>query len=320
VYVASSGDQAVTAFARDPGTGSLSLVQSVREGVGGVEGLAQARAVAVSPDGMHVYAGGASGAALAVFARDGVTGALRFLEVERNGRDGVTGLTGVADVVVTPDRRHVIVAANGESTLVVFARDPSTGALRFVQVIRDGASGVDGLGSVRGLAISADGATVYAASPSDSSVVAFRRDVQTGQLTFLEAARDGVGGVEGLAFATKVAVSSDGRSVYAAGSGADAVTTFARDPATGRLSYVETQRNGDEGVDGLRGAFWLAPSPDDRHIYVVGLDANAVAVFAAGSVRHASAALPIMVAVALCAGLLFARSYRRRRPDAAWIA
>jgi 6-phosphogluconolactonase (cycloisomerase 2 family) len=314
VYVASTGNDAVTVFSRDSASGTLTFVQSVRDGVDGVDGLGSARTVVVSPDGLNVYAGGPKRAAIAVFARDGFTGALRFVKVERNGLDGVDGLAGLADIVVTPGGEHVIAAANGYSTLAVFVRDPMTGTLSFRQLVRDGVDGVDGLGSVRGLAISPDGSYVYTASPSDSAVAVFRRDPTTGWLGLVAVERNGVGGVRGLSFPTKVVVSPDGKMLYAAANGDNAVSTFARDATTGRLTYMESQTNGENGVEGLMGAFWVAPSSDSRNLYVVGLDGNAVAVFAASAKHRGPVAwrVEVLIAMVLCALLAARASYRRR--------
>ena len=56
----------------------------------------------------------------------------------------------------------------------------------------------------------------------------------------MEAQFDGVGGVDGLSGAQSVAVSPDGGHVYVAGSyGTTRLAVFARDVATGALTFVE---------------------------------------------------------------------------------
>jgi 6-phosphogluconolactonase (cycloisomerase 2 family) len=74
VYVARDGALAV--FARDAGTGALTAVQTVQDGMGGTDGLAGVSDVVVSPDGAQVYVVGRLDDAVAVFARNGSTGAL----------------------------------------------------------------------------------------------------------------------------------------------------------------------------------------------------------------------------------------------------
>jgi 6-phosphogluconolactonase (cycloisomerase 2 family) len=67
VYVASIGDDTLTAFVRDDTTGRLTFLDAVTDGVGGVDGLEETRFAAVSPDSRHVYALGRSDDAIAAF-------------------------------------------------------------------------------------------------------------------------------------------------------------------------------------------------------------------------------------------------------------
>src|SRR5690606_21516522 len=45
------------------------------------------------------------------------------------------------------------------------------------------------------------------------------------------------------------------------------------------LSFIETKKNGIDGVEGLSGAFSLVVSPDGRHVYAAGSLDNSVVVF-----------------------------------------
>ena len=88
-----------------------------------------------------------------------------------------------------------------------------------------------------------------------------------------------MGGVDGLDGAYSVTVSPDGKHVYAAGRADNAVAVFSRNSSTGALTYVEMQKDGLNGVDGLNGAYSVAVSPDGKHVYATGHRENAVAVF-----------------------------------------
>lgn len=92
VYVASPGDDAVAAFARDTATGTLNFVHVQRDGVGGVAWLRRPSHVTVTPDGRHVYVASYDTETVSAFARDLGTGALSFVEVEGDGVDTWTGL------------------------------------------------------------------------------------------------------------------------------------------------------------------------------------------------------------------------------------
>jgi len=252
-------------FARGP-SGSLTFVEFEKDGVGGVDGLAEATGVAVSPDGAHVYVTGYLDDAVAVFSRDAGTGAVSFVEVERDGIGGVDGLNGASDVVVSPDGAHVYVASRADSAVATFSRDAGTGALTFVGVVKDGQGGVDGLASAYRLAIAPDGGNVYVTSPPEDAVAAFARDAGTGALTFLEVERDEVAGVDGLDNVFDVQVSPDGAHVYAASVLDNEVAVFERDAGTGTLTFVEAEA----AVGSLYAAQVLAFSPDGAQLYVAG--------------------------------------------------
>ena len=132
-------------FQRNVATGQLTFVQVLKDGVGGVDGLYGANSVTVSPDGSHVYATGYSDNALAVFQRDVATGQLTFVQVLKDGVGGVDGLYGANSVTVSPDGSHVYATGFSDNALAVFRRDVATGQLTFVQVLKDGVGGVDGL-------------------------------------------------------------------------------------------------------------------------------------------------------------------------------
>jgi len=203
---------------------------------------------------------------------------LEFLEAQFN-RGGVDGLDGAASVVVSLDGAHVYVAGSRDGSVAVFMRNAARGVLTFVEAEFDGVGGVDGLDGATSVAVSPDGGHVYAAGSTDGSVAVFKRNVDTGELTFVAAQFDGVGGVDGLFGACSVAVSPDGERVYIASFDEDAVAVFARDTVTGGLTFVEAEFYGVGGVRGLRGATSVAVSSDGGHVYVVGYYSGAVAVF-----------------------------------------
>jgi 6-phosphogluconolactonase (cycloisomerase 2 family) len=274
LYVASSIDDAVTVFRRDDSSGRLAFVEVKRDGAGGAVALEGAMGVTVSPDGGHVYVTSWRDDALTVFRRD-AAGKLTFVEAHQDEVGGIISLNAAYGVVVSPDGGHVYVASWGDGAVSVFSRDPSTGALTFVEA--EGAA--SGLDETYSLAISPEGKHVYAANHGNDTVTTFERDATTGELTFLGAAQDGVGGVDGLDGAIHVTVSADGANVYVAGAHDHAVAAFQRDAATGALTFVEAEFDDIAGVDGLAGARAVAVSHAGTHVYVAGDDDHAVAIF-----------------------------------------
>src|SRR3989442_1464249 len=215
----------------------LAYVGTQHDG-GGVNGLRSAQALALSPDGANLYAAGAGDSALAVFSRNPATGALTFVEEDKQGTVGIEGLGGASAVAVSPDGLHVYAAGTQDDSVAVFSRDGTSGALFFVERERDSVDGVSGLAGVNAVAVSPDGTNVYAAGGTDDAVAVFSRDSATGALIFVELERQATNGVDGLDGVDAVAVSPDGTHVYTAASNANAVAVFDRDPDTGSLAFV----------------------------------------------------------------------------------
>lgn len=284
VYVAGVGDDAVAVFSRNAGSGRLAFVEVQKDGEKGVSGLSSPTALAVSPDGMHVYV--ASLGALAVFSRSNIptTGTLSFVEAQFDGENGVSGVALPQSVVVSPDNpedpqvSHVYVASS-EGALATFQRDTSSGKLTFIEALRDQQDGVEGLAGAQSVAVSPNGLNVYVTGFFANAVAVFGRTPSSGRLTFIEEQVDQQGGVEGLQGPESVAVSSDGAHVYVASSESSTLTAFTRSAATGKLSFVEAEVNGEGGVEGIEGAVSVEPSPDGAYVYVASSVDSAVAAF-----------------------------------------
>ncbi len=277
VYVAGWADDAVAVFARNPATGALSFVERQTHGVNGVDAMLAPWALAVSPDGAHVYVAGDH--SLTVFTRNQQTGALSVVETELNGINGVTGLEEPHAVTVSPDGASVYVAGWLDDAVLVFARNPTSGQLTFVQTLANGVGSVDGIAGASSVTVSPDGSNVYVAGEFDDAVAVFARNAQTGALTWTGLQQNGIGGVTGLAGAASVAVSADGASLYVAADFDDAVAAFGRNPQTGDLTFLGSLGNGVGNVDGLSGAASLTVTSDGGAVYVAAPFDNALATF-----------------------------------------
>ena len=270
VYAASMKDAAVAAFERNASSGRLTFIGTAQNGQAGVQGLGGAAALALSPDGAHLYVAGSTDAAVAVFARDADTGQLSFVEAQTNGANDVIGLTGTTSLTVSPDGRNVYVTARTDNALVVFHRDPGTGALTFVEAHVNGVDGVDWLSGAIAVVVSPDGADVYVAAYdaptlNRKSVVAMlRRNATTGALSFTGELVQGLDGIDGLTRPNALALPPDGTQVYVASFDED-ITVFDRDAATGVLTFVQN----DNVLPG--GPKALTVSPDGARLYVTSL-------------------------------------------------
>lgn len=111
------------------------------------------------------------------------TSKLEFIEAHIDGANGVDGLNGAEAVAISPDGLHVYTAAYFDHAVAVFARNPETGALQFVERKKQGEGAVDELRNARNVTVSPDGAYVYAVADLDDSIVIFARNATTGKLT-----------------------------------------------------------------------------------------------------------------------------------------
>ncbi|HEX6688485.1 MAG TPA: beta-propeller fold lactonase family protein [Solirubrobacterales bacterium] len=160
------------------------------------------------------------------------------------------------------------------------------------------ARGLKGAGPFMGsraIALSPNGKNVYVASSKSDAIAVFRRNPRTGALTQPRGAEGCIAakGAEdcargaGLNGPNSVAVSPDGRNVYATSRGSNAISIFRRDRSTGTL----TQPPASAGcISGLpvpvcaAGRALVAPdvvvvSPDGKNVYVGSFFGNAVAIF-----------------------------------------
>ncbi len=110
------GGQAVTVLERDPETGTLSFVESETALTGGILDAITMQAVAVSPDGSHVVAGGET--ALSLFGRDRATGELTFVDILFAGNLPSDGAAIPGALTFAPDGRHLYVVDPSNDMLI----------------------------------------------------------------------------------------------------------------------------------------------------------------------------------------------------------
>jgi DNA-binding beta-propeller fold protein YncE len=322
VYVAASKSDAIAVFLRSPATGALvqapgkagCVAAKGADGCAMAIGLDEPNSVAISPDGSSVYATSRVGNSVTSFRRNPATGALRQLPPASSGCISGLPLPGCAAglglgapdvVVVSPDGENVYAGSFLGNSVAAFGRDQTTGALTqlagsagcIAEATSGCATGI-ALKSVEGLAISADGSSVYAATALSNAVVELVRNPSTGALT---QATDGsgcivdvplAGCVEGreLAGANAVAVSPDDGDVYVTSLFSNSITSFGRSTSSGVL----TQKEGTSGcLIFLRSAGCsfgralvapegLAVSPDGRNVYAAAFRTGAIAVLDRG--------------------------------------
>ncbi len=146
------------------------------------------------------------------------------------------------------------------------------------------------------VAISADGQNVYVASSRSNAIAVLRRDAGTGKLTQRPGAAGCIaaGGsgdcatAIGLRGANSVAVSADGKNVYATAFGSNGLVIFRRNRSTGALTQLgsgsgcitNAAMSGCTTGRALGGPDVVTVSRDGTSVYVGAFTGNAVAVFA----------------------------------------
>ena len=255
--------------------GWLNLVEVMRDGVDGVQGLDGASGVAVSPDGLYVFSSASLDDGLAIFRRDASQDDLEFRYLFQDGVSGVFGLDGASATVMSPDQRHVYATGADDDTLTVLRRDASNDTFSFVAsaALEDGVGGVFGLQGASAVAVTPDDQHVVVAARISSALTMFRRDASMDDLSFVDVETGWVG----LGGASAVAARDE--TVFVVGEDDDALAIFTRNAGSDELTFVESHADGMAGVDGLDGARAVVVSPDGRFVYVAGAVDDAIAVF-----------------------------------------
>jgi DNA-binding beta-propeller fold protein YncE len=322
VYVASSRSDAIAIFSRNSSTGALAQPRGAAgcvavkgaSGCASAVGLNSPNSVAVSPDGLNVYATSRASNTVSVFRRNRSSGALTQLPAGAGCISGLpvpncaNGRALVAPdvVIVSPDGKSVYVGSFFGNAVASFERSRSSGALTqpdgSAGCIAEATSGCGtgfALAAPEGMAISSDGTRVYVASALSNAVAVLSRDPSTGILT---QATDGSGcianapltgcapGVQ-LDGANAVAVSPMRGDVYVTSLFSNSVTSFSRSRKSGGLRQkpgtsaclVWLRAVGCSFGRALSSPEGLAVSPDGENVYAAAFASGAIAVLDRGT-------------------------------------
>jgi DNA-binding beta-propeller fold protein YncE len=259
VYVGSFFGNAIAVFNRDESTGALTQLSGsagcIAEAVGGCApgiALGAPEGMAISGDGTSVYIASASSNAVAVLAREPLTGALTQATngsgciVNNPIADCANGveLSGANAITVSPGQGDVYVTSLFSNSVTSFTRSPSSGALTqkpgtagcLVYLRAVGCSFGQALSAPEGLAVSPDGANVYAAAFTTGAIAVLDRNRRSGSVAQklgragCLAARSvpGCTPARALRGVSSIALSPDGRDLYSTSFGSNAVDVFRR--------------------------------------------------------------------------------------------
>ncbi len=180
LYATNYVSHSLTLLERNPTTGQLTLIKSYYDNVDGIDGLNQASGLAVSTDGAFLYVTGERGS-ITLFQRNLTSGILSYVKTYKAD-------IMMSSIQISPDGAWLYTTGWGyliptdpqggsQSAVTVFARNPQTGELTFVEKHEDEVSSITSLNGVSGLQVSPDGTFVYVTSSFDDAVTVFRRVV-----------------------------------------------------------------------------------------------------------------------------------------------
>jgi 6-phosphogluconolactonase (cycloisomerase 2 family) len=198
VYAATDYGQAISQFARDPGSGALTPLGCVADERGPgytsceseIEGLGWAWGIVVSPDGRFAYS--SAYGIINVFSRDG-DGRLQKIGcvseyAPTGGCASADGIIDAVDLTLSPDGDTLYAAAFRQGAFAIFSRDAASGMLTqegCVQNVKlpygdDPHCSIktDGIYQPRVVAPSPDGRSLYVPTSVGSDIASFSLPVR----------------------------------------------------------------------------------------------------------------------------------------------
>lgn len=133
-----------------------------------------------------------------------------------------------------------------------------------------------------GTVTTAGGTFLYFADPAANAVVVYRQSPNSDALNYVQTVSNGVGGVSGLLGPGQMTVgtTANGTNVlYVMGNAQNSIAAFVIDPATGRLTFTGSVRQGVQGVRGLSGLSGLTLTSDHKYLVATGQASNTAVVF-----------------------------------------
>ena len=260
---------------RDSKTGELDVLDSARQGRNKVTGLDFAIDAIFSPDGRYVYVldGGEGGITTFGVRED----KLEWLQSTQGENKCLAGSRGVA---LDPTGHIMYVASSNAGTLTALERNPKTGLLKLLQVVRDEEEDVHGLAGAFGVVCSGDGQFIYTTAgrfSGDSAVSVFRRDA-AGKVQVVQELIAERGEIPSFLGGNRLLLSPDGKNLYAVASRSGSVACFQRNSKSGRLRHFETLTAGDaKGI--VDGAAGIAITPDGQYVYVAAEGKHSISIY-----------------------------------------
>ena len=261
---------AVSAFAIQPDTGKLSLLNQVSS-----RGTDPAH-INLDRTGKYALVANYTSGSVAVFAllKDGRLGEVTSFVQHRGSSVNPERQKGphAHAIALSPDNRFAVVADLGLDQLLVYSFDAAKGTLGAKPEVVKASPGT----GPRHLVFSTDGRFLYMLNEMQSSVVAYSYDTTSGALHGLQTISALPKGFSGENTAAEIELDPSGKFLFASNRGDDSIAVFAIDSHTGMLTHVETDSTGGKtprnfAIDPT-GSWLLAANQDSDRIVVFRLD------------------------------------------------
>ena len=278
IYASNHGDSSVTVFTRNSSNGNLTLLETYKNGSFGISNMTlPSKMIIPSDDNMYVVSSRDS--SILFFQRDVTTGLINFNNYYKQGQNGVDGLITINSMSISYDLNNLYTTSAKDSSVSVFKIDATTGELTYSSTLRQGQNGVDGIRGCRFAIPGPNGKQLYAAGFNGNTVALFNRDQTTGVLTYTKQITNGVIGNDGIQAPTFIATDDTGKNIYILSASKNTLAVYSRDANTGEITFQQIFKDGVNGIDGLKGAKYIAIGPGRRNVYVAGSSDFAIACF-----------------------------------------
>jgi len=264
--VAGQADGAVSAFALDPSTGALKLLNQVPSG-----GTAPCY-ISIDKTGQFLFVANYGSGSVAIFRRnpDGSVGERTAFWQHAGHSVNPARQAGphAHFALVSPDNHYLLSADLGMDRILVDHFNAADGTIS--PATPPGVSLQPGTGP-RHFLFADQGRRVYAVSEMGSMLFAF--NYHDGRLTEFQSLSTKPADFSGENSGAEIALAPDGRFVYVSNRGANTIAQFAVDRATGRVSLVE-----DVSTQGS-GPRMFQLSPDGRYLWAANQNSANVVEF-----------------------------------------
>lgn len=278
VYLAAGYmENSISIFTRNTTTGEPTFLSIIRDGDMGISNLKYPYGMVMDRMGKNLYAAckESDGNSLIWFSVNSSTGALTYQGKFVDNTSGIDGLEGADNVTISGDGKNIYVTAFGDDALTWYTRDTTTGNLTYGGMLKDNTGGVDGLDNPYWVTVSPDGKYIYVGGQDDNSVAWFSRSAVDGSPTYVNRVSDGAI----LSGARGICLHPSGDWLVASASWGHTVSWYSVNKTTGALTMAGYVKNGEGGVDGIRGTRYNGFSPDGSLFIATGYDDNGVAWF-----------------------------------------